>query len=493
LNSPDFYSLVNGDDSESGVPDFYSIIEKKPTKIEKTRDFLKKARKKVAQPFIGAAETAVLPYELASLPTRSKKTQLPSYRQNLFEDIEGLLEKKSFGNWTPDDENLLKNLMTQAENPEESMQFLNDEPSGIGSLIEKGAEQFGVDLKPESLDEEALRVAGNLLNPKSLVKGIQNAPKYFTKGAKEARQWQRLSSSVEKNPFLRSILEFAKENNLTPKEATLLMQSEGKINAFGKISKKTKDFNQTTRSLYEKLGNKYETLKELGKNRGYLNTKEVEPLIDDLMNIVFKVEDPLGAGPETQKAIKTVTDTLENINNNRFTVANLINKRQQLKQGKLGIRWSEVDQGDTIRKQLDESLFNAIKRVDPKTAKELKKNDYAYSQYKKFKKLLDKKQPLFTFKGVPVHDLGSSLLFATGVGALSSNPATALKAVAIKEGVQRLSTKLLLDPNYQGLRKRLMDAVLEGSTKNQKGIITSILKVLKKDDPELYEDFENLD
>jgi len=67
------------------------------------------------------------------------------------------------------------------------------------------------------------------------------------------------------------------------------------------------------------------------------------------------------------------------------------------------------------------------------------------------------------------------------------------KTIAVKEAVQRLSTKFLMDPKFQGLHTRLKDAVLSGSTKNQANIMTVIKTLLKKEDPELYKEFEDLE
>ena len=55
-----------------------------------------------------------------------------------------------------------------------------------------------------------------------------------------------------------------------------------------------------------------------------------------------------------------------------------------------------------------------------------------------------------------------------------------------KEGVQRFSTAMLTNPKLQGIHKKLVQATLHGDTEQQRKLMVAAQKILKKDDPELY-------
>lgn len=111
---------------------------------------------------LGAAENALLPYEIATAPLASKDAQNMAYRENLSEDLERLLEKKSMGDWDEHDENLLKHTIEQIKDPRKSEKFVQTGDLGIRSLAEKAT---GLDLHPEGILEKAANWTGFLKKP----------------------------------------------------------------------------------------------------------------------------------------------------------------------------------------------------------------------------------------------------------------------------------------------------------------------------------------
>lgn len=481
------YSDENRDNSKREDP--LSFLE------EKKNGPLRKAGRLAYQYGKGALQTAALPYELATAPESSKNKQLASYRENLFDDIERLLEQKQTGVWDKQDQELLDNLTKQAANPQESEKFLKTSKIGVGDILEKGGSKIGLDLAPEDVSEHVAGFVGNLRNPKELLKtgrSIASLPSKFSKDARESIKWDKLFKAHEKDPAKSSMLDYVVEHNLTPEEATLVLQSRGNIDVLGQLAKKTKKFKKTVSSLKEKLSGNYDELKKIGQEGGYLNAQEKIPIIRDLEEIITKTHNPLGIGPETQKAVSSVENTLEGIKHNQFSIKDIINKRQAIRQGKDNINWKDVDHGDVLKKELIDKLDDSIKRLDPSLFNRLKKTDSAWSQYKKYEKLLNKKQAPVKWKGIEIPNFGANLLF---LGALHFGGITGvglLKGLAIKEGVQRLSTELLMNPKFQNVHKRLLDSVLSGSKKNQKEALSLMKSILKKEDPDLYEDFIDL-
>lgn len=115
---------------------------------------------------LGAAENALLPYEIGAAPLASKEAQQVPYRENLFETIEDFQQRKELSpkEWTSEDENILKDLIEQAKNPKISEPYIQTADIGIRGLAEKVT---GQDLHPEGVLEKATNWMGFIKNPKN--------------------------------------------------------------------------------------------------------------------------------------------------------------------------------------------------------------------------------------------------------------------------------------------------------------------------------------
>jgi hypothetical protein len=138
-----------------------------PSKKEKKpkRSTLEKGARVAAQYGIGAAESALLPYEVAVAPLSSKDAQNAAYRETLSEDLERLMDQKQSGDWDDQDENLLQSIIEQIKDPRKSEEFAQTANIGVRGLAEKAS---GVDLKPEGALEKAASWAGFIKDPKKI-------------------------------------------------------------------------------------------------------------------------------------------------------------------------------------------------------------------------------------------------------------------------------------------------------------------------------------
>lgn len=438
-----------------------------------------------AQYGIGNIERAALPYDIAVSPLSSKKAQLGEYRKNLFEDIERLSEQKQTGVWDKQDETLLQDLISQAKSPEKSKKYVQTADISSSGLIEKGAEKLGFDLKPQGIEEHAARIGGNILSPKNIVKGGKKIASLATKAGRESGQWKSLEKTAKGIPEKENMLNFSKQHKLTPKEATLLMRSRGKGEILEKTAKKTKGYKETVQGIKTKLGNNYEELKRLGKEGGYLSPEQKGALQGDLQKVVNDIDKTFILGPDSKAARTSIDDAIVKIGKGEGTIEELINSRMGLNEG---INWKNIDRGDVFKKKADNAFFKAIERKDPSIAKRLKDTDKAYSQYKRFEDVLKKKSPVIKVKGVEVPNALAAMAFSTAAG---FGPA-AIKAYALKEGIQRLATFLVTSPKMQSPLKGLQRAIISGSAKKQKEAFLVIKKILQMEDPELSSDLEDL-
>lgn len=141
-----------------------SGIESQKEKPEKSLS--EKGARVAGQFALGAAESALLPYELAAAPLAQKEAQTVEYRKNLFEDIERLAEKKQSGEFDAQDEALLDSLVDQVKNPSKMAPFIKTADIGVRGIAEAVT---GQDLHPEDFLEKAAHWTGFIKNPKNLL------------------------------------------------------------------------------------------------------------------------------------------------------------------------------------------------------------------------------------------------------------------------------------------------------------------------------------
>lgn len=487
-------------DSDKGSSDPLSFLDKSAGSSSFKNQFkggfkslpsLKKGGRLGAQYAIGAAETALLPYELAVAPTASKDAQHAEYRKELFADIERLQEQKASGDWSPQDQELYDDLLEQVKSPEKAEKNVKTADIGVGSLIEKGAEQFGVDLRPEDTSEHVARIGGNIVKPKTIGKFATKGVSMLTaegrvalKEAKVASKWKSLANSAKGDAEKEGLLNFAQFHQMSPEAANLLIQSKGKVETLGKIAKKTKKFKAAVQELKDKLGNSYEELKKIGAQGGPLGQQQTEKLSGELRALVGDMGKTLVEGPDTKAARTAIEEAIHRLEIKGATVEDLINSRLNLGQS---INWKNVDPKGEMLNRARKIFVDAIERSNPGVAHELRAADKGWRKYKDFQKILDKKGPKISFKGVEIPNFaaGAALIYAFGTG-------KAFAGMIGKEVVQRVATKLLLDPKYQQLHKKLVGAVTSGATEKQKEILITVKKMLKKDDPELYDELSGI-
>jgi hypothetical protein len=401
--SIDPLAFLDEPESRASSSDPLDFLDKEPKKLPKPA-------KLAARAGIGALQVAATPYELSVAPLASRGAQHGEYRKHIFEDIERLLEQKRSGVWDKQDQELYNKLISQIENPEEAEQNIRTTDVGLGSLIEKGAEKAGIDLKEEDTADVLATLAGGFSNPRSWAKAAQKAPSLLSKSGRQAlkssketqktaSKWDSLKRAAKGNTEKEGMLNLAKKSKLSPEATTLLLQSEGKVNLLSKIAKKTKKYEGAVKELNEKLGKNYDKLKEVGKKGGYIGAKAEQSLSKDLSSTLEELDKTLIVGPDTDAAKKAIGTALSRLESQGSTVEELINTRLNLGQS---INWNRVDPKGAMLNQTRETLMRAIEKSNPKVAKELKLTDQGWSKYKKFEKSLEKKQATVKIHGIDV-------------------------------------------------------------------------------------------
>lgn len=484
------------DEPENIVPqrDILSFLdEPKKSFLSRAKEAGEKATKTMArhgaQYGIGLIERAMLPYDIAVSPLESESAQMTEYRKGIFEDIERLQEQKQDGVWDKQDEELLQDLISQIKSPGKAEKHVKTADITSGKLIEKGAKALGYDLEPQGIGEHVTRIAGNIAKPSTYAKGARYLiDKEYRAAQNLANKWGKLERAAAKNPEKQTLLNFAKQHNLTPEETSLLFHSEGKAEYLAMVGKKTKKFKGAVQGLKDKLGKNYEELKRLGKEGGTLTSEESGALQGDLQKILNEMQETTIIGPDTQPVINTLEKAQQKINEG-VTVKELINSRIGLGEG---INWKNVDRGDFLKTETRRIYLDAIARKNPEIAKRLADTDKAWAKYEKFKDVLDKQMPIIKFKGIK---LPASLVEAIAFGISPFVPfGSAIgSGILAKNIAQRIATQMAMNPKFQAPLKNLQHAIMKGATNNQKEALIAIRKMMKTEDPELYEEMKDFE
>ena len=182
---------------------------------------LKKAGRYASQALTGAAQMAAFPFDVSAIIAKKVgvKSAPVEFRQNLHEDLQDLLAQKSSGDWKPEDQERYDFLLDLIKNPDKAQEFLPKEeevPSfDVGSLIEKGAKEFGVDLEPKGVDEMASRWYGFIKNPTKAAEALQN-PKNLGKIKDLAKALLPSGKEAARSVGAASALQYAAEAEFGP-------------------------------------------------------------------------------------------------------------------------------------------------------------------------------------------------------------------------------------------------------------------------------------
>lgn len=134
------------------------------------KSFGQKAARIGMQLGLGAAENALLPYELGvALPLSTKGFHTNLQQQRYGEDIEYLYEKnmgKPVAEWSPEDQELLKSFSEHIENPKKIEEEVEPINIGVRSLFQKAT---GIETHPEGFLEKAASWYGFIKDPKKYV------------------------------------------------------------------------------------------------------------------------------------------------------------------------------------------------------------------------------------------------------------------------------------------------------------------------------------
>ena len=173
------------------------------------RSTFEKGARIAGQAALGAAENALLPYEIAVSPLASKNAMNALYRENLGSELEDLMDKKASGQWDEKDQELYDHITKQILDPRESEKFVQTANLGVRDIAEKVS---GQDLHPEGVLEKAAHWTYFIKNPKN----VAELAKIGTKPSTVKNAIMPGGKDLLRGLSAGSALELAEKNNFGP-------------------------------------------------------------------------------------------------------------------------------------------------------------------------------------------------------------------------------------------------------------------------------------
>jgi hypothetical protein len=479
---------------ESQPNDSLSFLNKPSIRTRYNPTLKEKVVRKASQVPIGIAEYATWPYNAAAMAVNwgDKKIGkgIQAEAQRALGEIEEAIAQPGF-EWTPEKKEMYDKIKKLSQDPG------NLPKLDVGSMLEKGIEKTtGINVKPETGDEHLLRLGSAIRNPSKWGKSLAKLPKRFTKegrqflkGVKQEEKYTSLLKTHKGNPEKEGILNFAKERGLSPEAATLLTQTAGKTELLGKLAKKSKKYKGIVEEIETKLGDSYGEIEKIAKEGGRLGVKQTHQLGDELRGMAEGLKKSLIIGPDTKSAINAIEEGLVKLEMEGATLSDLIKTRQNLSQS---INWNNVDPKGRMLNQAREIFFKAIEKANPAVAKQLRMTDKAYGKLMHSQKILGRLPHTVNVSGIPIPaDLAIYGASASHVGGATTK--LGLIKASLRFLGQKMFTNFLVNPKYQGLHKKLIDATIKGDKEQVGRLMTIAYNRMKEDDPDFGESPEDQD
>ena len=157
--SSNFFEDLDSNDQGSEKSSFFSDLDEP--------SMLKKGARAATQFGLGRLAIPLLPYELAASSETSSSGRTISSRQDMFQEIERLGSKKRKGQITPEEDEELKGLISETQDPLNTFSQFEDQPSGLQGVLEKIS---GEDLAPKGVLEKSLNWLGMIKKPSNIKK-----------------------------------------------------------------------------------------------------------------------------------------------------------------------------------------------------------------------------------------------------------------------------------------------------------------------------------
>lgn len=430
--------------TESSIPkylqDAFEEYEEAPAKKTTAKETAKEGVAK------GAAELASLPKVMVDL-FRIMQQKVPA--------AAGLLSKiippeaaQSASDALPAYEDVLQNLRQYLEvNPDEASEAgSNIIGSGIGGLPFGGAGALaGVVGQSAS---EAAKAAGL---PEWAQTTADIGFSLATPSGRRKALAKGLEREVAKDTERAALYAFGKDAGLTDKALTPALQSEKKLATYGKLAKQSDKSRAALQESKEAIGGLYGPVVERGKAIP-VDPLQKQAFAEALESIKTELAHTVKANPEKQKAIEFLEDSIKKVYQKDIDGGQLINYFQDLNEV---VDWKKLGAGKKGLTQAKTAVLKALNKADPNLAAEFQNINKLYSRISKAQEKIG--YPKTMEHWINMGEAGSFLYKLATFEPISA--AKIAGAAGVGEGLRWLSTQMLVNPKFQGLHAKLVNAI----------------------------------
>lgn len=263
----------------------------------------------------------------------------------------------------------------------------------------------------------------------------------------------------------KDVVDAGRKIGLSEAQITSLIQGEKKVATLSKIARKGSKTKELFRSIKEKLGDSYNTIKGSKEAKIKLPNADQIKLRKDFGNIRNELSKTLAPSPDKEAALNYIEKSLDTLRNADITPEYLVNFWQDINKS---VKWNSISGGKKSLAQLKDPISNILHKVSPKLAKDFEMTNELYSKYAQISKKL--KPDLID----SIVNKGEILAApATGLALAQGNP-WALIGLGSESAIRLLGREMLINPYFQNVGKKLVTNFNQSS---MKGITESVKQV----------------
>jgi hypothetical protein len=480
---PDIFDEINLEDSSGDIFDSISLEASEPEKsnISKINDSL--TTKKIAS---GAGQFG-----------KSALTgALGTYGDIL--NLIGLSPKKST---TPGQEALYK---AEFEASEKDLPFLQDEDilprySKLPTTEEVASHIDSEE--PSSRAERYIQRAGRAVGSGATLGGsigtLGQLARVSTIGqtAKEmgAPEWvastlelgslfglKALAKSIPDQKKLKKFIEYSRDKGLTEEEISGLIKGERRLKALGKLSKKSGKSERLLRSIDEKAGGAYDSLKNEASSLPSLSAEQSGGLADKFEDVLKELRDTVKPSPDKQSAINFIEESYKNLVNQGSSPSKLINFYQDINSA---VNWRAIKGGKKMLARLKDPIKETLREASPQLADDFELANTLYSRFK------------FLSKSLNPHTIDNLLdkgpEGALLVGLATGNPGILTKYLGANV-LRSLAREMIFNPRIQNISQKMTNALKENKPRAAQVLLKTFKKEIKQENPDLFQELDSL-
>lgn len=344
--------------------------------------------------------------------------------------------------------------------------------------ISRGIEGLtGLPLESKTLGHEIIQLGTGLGT--GLLQKLTTQPSKFSgivnklkaQGVSEKSVGPALQQQLAKKFTQGEIIAEGRRLGMTDKEIAPLLNSDRKVRFLSKVAHKGTRSTEALAKTRDKLSSSYEAL----KGSEAASTPFAKPLQNETLS---KLQQTLQDLPSVVRE-GILQDTKDLLKQPHLNGKNLINYRQKI-EGTIRSDPEKYKQLSVLKKVIDEGILNS----NPQLAREYHGLNRLYERYAKTASALKPNiTDSFVSKGEAVAGLYGILTFNVPL----------LTKIAGENATRRLITETFVNPRFQQLNTKLVNALNENKFGLAAKIAESISKDVRDASPELADEIEEID